>query len=267
MIFGNQLQDALILIFGEPTTAIYAHMDNIGFTVGYDNNLIKIGGPKVSDEYHLVGSDSRGEIEAGMLVIRNEDGHERLQCVFERPIDRGTNMCFKPNFRETVDFVQSPYLDNRLGVWVALEVAKTLKNGAIVFSTYEETSGNSVGFLAKFLLDRYAVRQSLICDITWITEGVSHGEGVAVSLRDASVPRKAYLNRIVSIAEKSGIPFQLEVESAGGSDGTVLQRSSLPIDWCFIGAPEDGVHSPDEKVYKKDIEGMVRMYDHLMKNL
>lgn len=267
IIFGNQLQDALILVFGKPTTAIYAHMDNIGFMVGYDNNLIKIGGPKVSDDYHLVGSDSGGEIEAGMLVIRNEEGHERLQCVHDRIIDRGTNLCFKPDFRETTDFIQSPYLDNRLGVWVALEVAKTMKNGAIVFSTYEEVSGNSVGFCAKFLLDRYAVRQALVCDITWVTEGVSHGNGVAISLRDSGIPRKSFTNRIVEFAKKSKIHFQLEVESAGGSDGTVLQRSSLPIDWCFIGAPEDGVHSPDEKVHKKDIEAMVEMYQCLMEKL
>jgi putative aminopeptidase FrvX len=124
-----------------------------------------------------------------------------------------------------------------------------------------------VGFCAKFLLDRYAVRQALVCDITWVTEGVSHGKGVAISLRDSGVPRKSYTNRIVEIAKKSKIPFQLEVESAGGSDGTVLQRSSLPIDWCFIGAPEDGVHSPDEKVHKKDIEAMVGMYCKLMEEL
>ncbi len=266
-IFGNQLQDALILVFGKPTTAIYAHMDSIGFTVGYENNLIPIGSPKVSDEYHLVGSDSKGEIDAGMIVIRNDEGDERLQCVFDRIIDRGTNLSFRPDFREAEEFVQSPYLDNRLGVWVALQVAKTMKNGAIVFSTYEETGGNSVGFLAKFLLDRYAVRQALICDITWVTSGVVHGRGVAVSLRDSGIPRKSFTNRIVEIAKKSGIPFQSEVESAGGSDGTVLQRASLPIDWCFIGAPEDGVHSPDEKVHKEDIEAMVKLYEKLMKEL
>ena len=40
-------------------------------------------------------------------------------------------------------------MDNRLGVWCALQVAKTLENGIICFSTYEEVGGGSVGFFGK----------------------------------------------------------------------------------------------------------------------
>ena len=69
------------------------------------------------------------------------------------------------------------------------------------------------------------------------------------------------------LAKLSGVQFQLEVESAGGSDGTMLQKSDLPIDWCFIGAPEDHVHTPDEKVVKNDIMCMVELYRYLMQHL
>ena len=48
----------------------------------------------------------------------------------------------------------------------------------------------------------------------------------------------------------------VEVENAGGSDGNGLQKSDYPWDWCFVGAPEDNAHSPDEKVHKKDIQSM-----------
>ena len=48
IIHGENLQDCLILVFGEPRTAIFAHMDSIGFMVGYDHELIKIGGPRVN---------------------------------------------------------------------------------------------------------------------------------------------------------------------------------------------------------------------------
>ena len=54
------------------------------------------------------------------------------------------------------------------------------------------------------------------------------------------------MNKIIDLAKESGISFQLEVEATGGSDGNALQKESLPLDWCFIGAPEDHVHSPDE---------------------
>lgn len=267
IIAGKGFQDCLILIFGKPRTAIYAHLDSIGFSTGYDKELIKIGGPRLIDGIQLVGSDSIGEIETELMVIEHEDGTKDLEYVFEREIDRGTILTFKPDFRETDEFIQSPYMDNRLGVWNALKVAETLENGAIVFSTYEEHGGNSVGFCAKYLWEKYALNQSLISDITWVTHGVVHGGGVAISMRDSGLPRKSYLNTIIELAKKSGIQFQLEVESAGGSDGGVLQKSDLPIDWCFIGAPEDNVHTPDEKVFKSDIISMVEMYKYLMANL
>ena len=267
IIEGDGFQDCIILVFGEPRTAIYAHMDTIGFSVGYDSELIKIGGPKVIDGTKLVGSDSRGEIEADLMLIEDEDGSERIQYIFNREIDRGTILTFKPCFRENDEYVQSPYLDNRLGVWNALMVAKNLEDGAIVFSTYEEHGGNSVSFCAKYLMENYNIYQSLISDITWVTSGILHNEGVVISMRDYSLPRKLFLNKIIDLANQSGIKFQLEVESTGGSDGGVLQKSYLPIDWCFIGAPEDKVHTPNEKVFKNDIIAMVDIYNFLMKKL
>ena len=75
------------------------------------------------------------------------------------------------------------------------------------------------------------------------------------------------MDRIIQLANESGISYQIEVESSGGSDGNQLQKSSYPFDWCFIGAPEDNVHSPDEKVHKSDIKDMVALYKYLMKHL
>ena len=42
IIVEPHLHDCLILVFGDPKTAIYAHIDTIGYTVGYSNNLIPI---------------------------------------------------------------------------------------------------------------------------------------------------------------------------------------------------------------------------------
>lgn len=264
---GNEFQDTVVLVFGTPKTAVYAHTDTIGYSIGYDKQLIRVGGPRNIDGTALVGKDPSGSFEGELMLIEDENGTTDIQFVCERAIDRGTLLSFKPNFRETEEYIQSPYMDNRLGVWTALRLCETLENGAIVFSTYEEHGGNSVGFCARFLWERYQVRQALICDITWVTNGVVHDGGVAISMRDSMLPRRSYLNRIIELAKQSGVPFQLEVESAGGSDGSVLQKSDLLIDWCFIGAPEDNVHTPDEKVFKSDIVSMLEMYRFLMKHL
>ncbi|MAB94533.1 MAG: aminopeptidase [Flavobacteriales bacterium] len=259
---GDAFQDNIILVFGKPRTAIFAHLDSIGFTVKYNNEIIKIGGPVSNEGIILVGEDSSGKIE-GKIKRKND----KLFIDFNRYIDRGTSLTFKMNFREKGNYIQSCYLDNRLGVWNALEQAKTLENGIIVFSSWEEHGGGSIGYLGKFIYEKYNVKQALISDITWITEGVNHGKGCAISLRDSGIPRKSYINKILDIIIPSNIPFQLEVEDAGGSDGNSLQKSEYPWDWCFIGAAEDNVHSPDEKVHKEDIKSMVNIYSELMEKL
>ena len=259
---GNGFQDNLILVFGKPRTAIFTHLDSIGFTVKYDNEIVKIGGPVSTEGIVLVGEDSEGKIEG--KIIKKKEG---MFINFKREIDRGTSLTFKVDFRDTDDFVQSCYMDNRLGVWNSLEVAKTLENGIIVFSSWEEHGGGTAGYLGKFIQEKYGVMQALISDITWVTKGVEHGKGCAVSLRDSGIPRKSYINKVVTIAKESGISYQLEVEDAGGSDGNELQKSNYPWDWCFVGAPEDNVHSPDEKVNKTDIQSMVELYKVLMEKL
>ena len=45
IFYGDGFQDCVVLVFGSPRTAIFAHMDSIGFTVKYDNEIVKIGGP------------------------------------------------------------------------------------------------------------------------------------------------------------------------------------------------------------------------------
>jgi len=259
---GDGFQDSIILSFGKPKTAIYAHMDSIGFTVKYNNEIIKIGGPVVKNGIELVGSDSKGKIE-GKVIKKNE----KIFIDFNREIDRGTSLTFKMNFKESNDYIQSCYLDNRLGVWNALKVAEKLENGIIVFSCWEEHGGGSVGFLTNFIYTKYNISQALISDITWVTEGVKAGEGVAISLRDSGIPRKKFVNKIIDLAKKNNISYQLEVESSGGSDGNEIQKSPFPVDWCFIGAAEQNVHSPKEKVHKDDIKSMVEIYEMLMKEL
>jgi putative aminopeptidase FrvX len=260
VLAGKSFHDAIVLVFGKPKTAMFAHLDSIGYTVGYSSSLIRIGGPASKSGFKLVGTDSKGAIECKLHV----DKDRNLSYLYKREIDRGTTLTFKPNFRENDDYIQSPYMDNRLGVWTALKTAETIENGIIVFSTYEEHGGGTAQYLAKYIYENYGVRQALICDITWITSGVQHGNGVAFSMRDSGIPRRSYLKQIQQILDKGKILYQIEVESAGGSDGNVLQHSPYPFDWCFIGAAEDNVHSPDEKVAISDIAQMLKAYKILM---
>lgn len=266
LFYGDDFQDNLAVAFGTPRTAVFAHMDTVGFTVRYDRELVAIGGPHTETGLALKGTDKKGDIKC-RLIVEDPDTNEALFYEFERLIDRGTELVFDTELQEEEEFIQSAYLDNRLGLWNALKLAETLENGLLVFTCREEHKGGSAGMMGKFMYKKFGIRQALISDITWITHGVHHSKGVVVSMRDSGLPRRKFLHKIISLAEESGIPFQLEVEDAGGSDGNELQKIPYPIDWIFVGAAESNVHSPRERVHKGDLNNMVEMYRYLMEKL
>lgn len=263
IIEGDEFQDCILLRFGKPRTAIFAHMDSIGFMVRYFNQLLPIGSPDAEMGTKLVGRDSRGEIECELEYDKENHAFYR----FGRVIDRGTTLTYKVDFKDTRSYVQSAYLDNRLGVFTALQVAEKLTDGVIAFSCWEEHGGGAVPYLAKYMYEQWQVRQALIADITWVSDGVEPGKGVIISMRDRNIPRKQFVNKIIRIAEKRKVDFQLEVEGMGSSDGRELQTSPYPFDWCFVGAPQQNPHTPHEKVHKHDIKQMISLYQHLMKDL
>jgi putative aminopeptidase FrvX len=263
IIEGDDFQECVILRFGEPRTAIFTHMDSIGFTVRYFNQLLPIGSPDAEMGTKLVGEDSLGSIECELEY--DKENHAFYK--FDRQIERGTELTYKIDFVESKNFIQSAYLDNRLGIYNSLNVAEKLQDGVIAFSCWEEHGGGSVPYLAKFIHETWSIRQALISDITWISDGVEPGKGVAISMRDRNIPRKSYVNRIIDIARKRKVDYQLEVEGSGSSDGRELQTSPHPFDWCFVGAPEQNPHTPHEKVHKHDIKSMIDLYGWLMKDL
>jgi putative aminopeptidase FrvX len=262
MYFGQGFQDCLLLKFGNPRAAVFAHIDTIGFISRYENQLLPVGGPELEEGAILVGEDDLGPIKC--KLISNDD---QLFHDFPRGIVPGTYLSFGQKIQLDNEFIQAAYLDNRLGIYNALKLCEQLENGWVVFSTYEEHGGGSMPFLLKFIQETAPVYKALISDITWITDGVQHHEGVVISLRDKYIPRRKYLDEILELARKSGVPFQLEVEASGGSDGREIQFSPYPIDWCFIGAAEENVHSPQEKVSLQDLDCMIQLYQFLMKHL
>ncbi|TAF33316.1 MAG: aminopeptidase [Cytophagales bacterium] len=272
-------QDSLVLVFGQPRTAVFAHLDSIGYTVRYNRELVRLGGVRAPHGTKLKGIDKNGELNC-TLEIRKEieenkaslHGTEqrsitKLFYKGKRELERGTELVYNSSFRMSSETVQTCYLDNRLGCWTALKLAETLKDGILVFSCWEEVMGGSVPYLIKFAYENYGVHQTLVSDITWRTEGVTLGGGTAISMRDRGIPRRSYIKKIMALAEESGARYQLEVEDEGSSDAKELQSSPYPIDWCFVGVPLDFVHSPDEIAHLSDIYANLKLYQYLMAKL
>ncbi len=103
---GEGFQNCIILVFGKPRTAVFAHMDSIGYTARYKNEVVRIGAPHSETGYRLVGEDRDGPIEC--KLVKGDDGD--LNVEFNREIERGTELTFFPDWREDGKFVQCCYM-------------------------------------------------------------------------------------------------------------------------------------------------------------
>ena len=259
----ERLGDSLLAVRGErPAVAVFAHLDTTGWTVGHDKRLLPIGGPdgKVGDPIRPAGTR-----DTGSTLARRKDGSWKVRG--KASAAPGSRWVYAAAPVQEGKEIAAPYLDNRAGVWAALHVLRRCPSVAVAFTAYEETRGVGGLLCARRLAETLGISQALIADLTWHTKHVRCGRGVAVSLRDSCLPRQAYLDRVLALAETSGLPFQREIEGSGGSDGAALDRSGVPFDWVFIGAPEKGAHTARERVQVRDLQSMAALLVHLVNGL
>jgi putative aminopeptidase FrvX len=258
----QSLQDNLIVWRGQPQVALFAHLDTVGFTLGYGRELVRIGGPHVAGGEEL-RSTVAGITHRGRMTKRGDNW--LLDGAPDAP--GGSRWVYDAELE--LDGVQArgPYLDNRAGVWSALQVLQACDHVAVAFTANEEHSGRGATTCARWLYEHLQIDQALISDITWHTRHIRRGRGPAVSLRDRNVPRQAYLDRVLAAAEASGIPFQREIESDGSSDGGSIERSGVPMDWLFVGAPEEDSHTPAEVLDLNDLRDMASLTAYLVRAL
>ncbi len=257
----ERIADLVFARKGTPRTAMLAHTDTTGFTLGYDGGLIPIGTPeaKAGDALRPVDpAESAATVRlSGETLTLSPPGAGRPggAWVFARAAERDGEV------------LTAPYLDNRAGVWSAFQALARAPEALAVFTTGEEHSGRGALVAARVLYEQYGISRAIISDITWHTQHVRCGSGVAVSLRDRFVPRQAFLDRALAIADASGIPFQREIESAGSSDGGYIECSGYPIDWVFVGAPEKHPHTARESLDLRDLQAMVDLSVLLVREL
>ena len=264
LFYGEEFQDNLIVRIGDnPKVAIYVHQDIIGYTVRYDNEIIPFGSPIVTENTELIGEDSIGKIQCKLQT----DADSKISCDFKRTIEPGTTLTHITDIKIDGDYITSPYLDNRAGIYTALKLAEQADNLIIAFTTFEEQGFGGAQLCGKFIYDKFSVQQALILDTAWISENTKFGNGTVISLRDRGIPRKKYVDKIRNILKDTKLNFQFEVEESGGSDGAALQSLPYPIDWCFVGPPIKFAHSPQETIKMSDISDTIEVYKKLLEKL
>ena len=127
-------------------------MDSVGFTVRYQNQLLAVGSPDAEEARTWSGMIAMGPSTASLNTIKQHALYR-----FGRVIDRGTPLTYKPNFRGLKQFIESPYLDDRLGICLQLaEIEGRTHHLQLLGRTWWRAV---VGFLAKHMYETWRVRR------------------------------------------------------------------------------------------------------------
>lgn len=268
----TRVLDNLIVVKGDapPRVAVFAHVDTVGFTLGYGGELIAIGGPAPRDRDRLRATtpDPSGETLTGRLRASKTGRSYHLEAANGDPAP-GTRWVYarKPRLAPDDDTLTAPYLDDRAGVWCALRVLARCPHVAVAFTTDEEQTGHGARVCADYLYRNHGLTQALIADLTWHTNDTPMGGGAVISLRDAVSPRQTFLDRVCALASESGIPHRREVQSAGSSDGGNIARTTVPMAWAFVGAAQKRPHTAREQVLLSDLDAMTDLLVYLIERI
>lgn len=244
--------NTIIVHKGDPKFAIMAHLDTVGYTVGYNKKLINIGQPNSKKGDQLIADDYRAKIG------------KKLKYASVGKIPPGTPLSFYHPPKIKKGFIQGAYLDNRIGIFLALEALSASENIAVVFTAREETDQSGAASAARYLADIHQITAYFIADITWATKHIKVGKGVVISGRDETLPRADLLAMACNTAREKEIRWQLELESVGMSDGHGVLQSATFSGFCFIGVAIKNYHSPREKASLADIYEAHKLYTSLV---
>ena len=167
--------------------------------------------------------------------------------------------------------VISRALDNRLGVFVAIEVARRVKEAgggagpvAGVAAVQEEIGAHGARVMAYGLEPDLAV----VVDVTHATDapGVEagelgdHGLGTGPVVTRGAIVNRAVVDLLDEVAEKEGIACTTEAAGRGtGTDAADVHLSRTGVPTAVVSIPLRYMHSPVEMVDLADVEATIKL--------
>ncbi|HHT65659.1 MAG: M42 family metallopeptidase [Caldicoprobacterales bacterium] len=222
--------------------------------VSYETELEEIKNLKLNKMYIDIGAASREE--AKKLVQIGDI------AVYHAPMADRENRFF------------GCAMDDRAGCAVLVETIKAVKNSPnelfFVFTVQEEVGLRGARTSAYSINPDIGI--SLDVTITGDTPksrpmAINLGDGPAVKVKDSSlICHPMVKNLMIQRAEEAGIPYQLEVLEAGGTDSGAIHLSREGVPSGVISIPCRYVHSAHEMVDKNDLENAVKLLTRILEN-
>ena len=275
----------------EYAVAIAGHMDEIGFMVthvdekgflsvdplgGFDARVLKAQRVTV----HAEDGDLPGVIGSPPPHTLDEEEREKTPEIddvridlglpvdeVEERVSRGDPVTMRQSTERVGDHVTGKSLDNRVSVFAMIEAARRLESPPVTVH-FAATVQEEVGLRgARALGVDLDPDLAIALDVTvandlpgfgkeeYVTEC---GEGAAIKLKDSSVITSPKVHRrLRTVAEREGIPHQLEILPAGGTDTAGFQTPGGAKPVGAISIPTRYLHTVTESAHVEDLDATI----------
>lgn len=279
-----------------PNIMLCAHMDEVGLMIkSIDNNgLLKfftVGGmdERILVSKRVVVGPKRIKGVIGAKAIHLQEPKEReiplkTKNLYidigaknkeetSKLINIGDYAAFDTCFREISDSVLiGKAFDDRLGCYVITEILKRRYSVPLTAAfTVQEEIGMRGSAVAAYSINPdlcITVEGTFASDVPDTKEEdycSSLGHGPAITFMDMTyIAQQKLIDRVISIAERRKIPFQLKRTAFGGTDGGRIHTTREGIPTIVISIPCRYIHSPVSMAKKEDIQNTIRLVDAII---
>lgn len=262
---------------GEQKLMICAHMDQIGVIATYieESGLIRVGSVgdfSIEDNANSMIRFKNGTV--GRLCRSKDDmyadiGASNKEEVLSK-IKEGDTACFIGSIQEfSGDKIIAPNLDDRIGCYILLKLAKEIKAKGreiyIVFSTQEELGARG-SRAAAFAIDPdtcVVVDVEKAGDVIGGEGNVKLAAGPVIKVIDRTLIMHHEVKEMLeSAAAESNLEVQYSV-SAGKSDGGSIHKERSGIKTGELSIPIRYKHTGAEMVSLKDVNAALKLLSNI----
>lgn len=235
--------------------ALVVHMDKVGFLVIKTNkkyldvvgihHLLKFKRGKLGKVIIITKS---GEVYDGTLFNRSKKTNKLIVKTKQtQKISIGDFVLYKSTFTAKKDQVNSAYLDNSMGVTIAVLLLEEIKNGTIIFSVQEEMGAQGIAPAIR----KVKPEKVIVLDTTYDIENprgarLYCGKGPSICFKDKVFADKKVFSELLNIVEQNKIPHQIELWEEALSDIVSIHDLNEGVKSCFVGLPIKNPHSQNQ---------------------
>jgi tetrahedral aminopeptidase len=279
---------------GAAKLMIAAHLDEIGFLVSYidDRGFLRLQPIGGHDPRNMVGqrvlvcgeTDLPGVLYPALkpphlLDPADRDKAPKLEQFFvdlglpaeevRRQVRIGSMVTLAREFREVGEAVSCKAMDNRLALYIMVEAVRRAGPHEVdvyAVATAQEEVGVRGATTCAYEIDPdigLALDVTIAADIPDVPDHervTLLGQGTAIKIMDSySISHPGLVAFLRDLAERRGIPYQMEILPRGGTDAGALQRTRSGVPAVTISTPCRYVHSPVEMVHLHDVEASIAL--------